>query len=137
MKSVVSLKFNKILQSETFSALSLGTEKNEITIYTDPQVGKDLQVFLQQGKKIRPSCHELIESILDGFSISPLHVQLYDVEESIYFAKLFLEKEEKEGKTVLEIDARPSDCITLAVLYNLPIYCAQEVLDKAGSSPNG
>lgn len=134
MKKLVSLKFNKILQAKTYTALSLSADLAELTIYTEPRVGQDLQIYLSKEKKLRPSSHNLIENILNGFDIEPTQVHIYDVKGSIYFAKLFLEKEADGKKTILEIDARPSDCITLAVLYNLPIYCNQEVLDEASYS---
>jgi uncharacterized protein len=134
MNTLVPLKFNKILQSKTYTALLLSSDMNEITIYTEPGVGQDLQIYLSQGKKERPSSHNLIEQILNGYEIDPIQVHIYDVKDSIYFAKLFLEKETNGVKTILEIDARPSDCITLAVLYNLPIYCRQKIIDEASSS---
>ncbi len=135
MTNLVPLKFNKILQSKVYTALSLSSDLAELTIYTEPRVGQDLQIYLSKGKKLRPSSHNLIEKILEGFDIEPIQVHIYDVKDSVYFAKLFLEKETDGKKTVLEIDARPSDCITLAVLYNLPIYCNQEILDKTTPLP--
>ena len=71
MKSLVSLKFNKILQSKSYTALLLNADLSELTIYTEPRVGQDLQIYLSKGTKPRPSSHNLIEQILDGFDIEP------------------------------------------------------------------
>jgi bifunctional DNase/RNase len=35
-----------------------------------------------------------------------------------------------EYRHILEVDARPSDCITLALMNNVPVYCTAEVLEK-------
>jgi bifunctional DNase/RNase len=48
----------------------------------------------------------------------------------VYFARLFLEQTIGNLRHILEIDARPSDCITLALMNNVPVYCTREVLEK-------
>lgn len=131
MSELVEITFNKILQSRTYTVIMLGTDKKRFAIYTEPQVGKNLQIYLAQGKKPRPSSHDLIQSILEGYEIKPFQVVIHDVQDTVYFARLFLEMESGGKKTIVEIDARPSDCITLALLHNIPLYCRQEVLDKA------
>jgi len=128
---IVSITFNKILQSHSYTVIILGTDKKKFAIYTEAQVGKDIQIYLTQGRKPRPSPHDLMQSIFSGYDIKPLQVIIYDVEDTVYFARLFLERTSEGKKTILEIDARPSDCITLALLHNLPMYCRKEVLEKA------
>jgi hypothetical protein len=86
-----------------------------------------------QGKKPRPSPHNLIQSILNGYDIKPTQIVIEDVQDALYFAKLFLETSHQDKKTILEIDARPSDCITLALLSNIPMFCRRQVLEKAVS----
>jgi uncharacterized protein len=53
-----------------------------------------------------------------------------DVQDTIYFARLFLEQDRGDIRHIVEIDARPSDCITLALMNNAPVYCTREVLEK-------
>ncbi len=50
-----------------------------------------------------------------------------DLKNSTYFARLFLHAENELGKKILEIDARPSDCIALAVQQKSPIFVADKV----------
>jgi bifunctional DNase/RNase len=130
MSKLIPITFNKILQSRSYTVIMLGTENKKFAIYAEAQVGKNLQIYLSQGRKIRPSSHDLMQSILDGYNIKPFQIVIYDVQDTIYFARLFLEAENEGKKTIVEIDARPSDCITLALLHNIPLYCRQEVLDK-------
>ncbi len=128
---LIPITFHKILQSHSYTVVILGSSEKQFAIYMQPQVGKDIQNYLAQGKKERPSSHHLIQSIFSGFHIHPIQIVINDVQDSVYFAKLFLETISEGKKTILEIDARPSDCITLALLSNIPMYCKLEVLEKA------
>ncbi len=128
---MVPITFNKIMQSHAYTVIILGTDEKRFAIYADPQVGRNMQLYLTEGHKQRPYTHDLLKSILSGFEITPVQVVIQDVEDTIYFARLFLEQKRGEQSTIVEIDARPSDCITLAFLYHIPIYCRKEVLEKA------
>lgn len=120
----------KIIQSKLHSILVFSVQDQKIFIYTEPNVGRNLESYQLKTKPIRPSSHHLIQGIFLGFNIQPLKVLLYDVQNSIYFSKIFLQKQDNGIKSIIEIDARPSDCISLAVLYDLPIFCSQSLLEK-------
>lgn len=128
---LVPVILSKIMQSESYTVIILGDENKKFAIYTEPQVGRYLQVFLTQGKRQRPSTFDLISSIFKGCSIDLLQIVIEDVEDTTYFARLFLEVTSQDMRTIVEIDARPSDCITLALMGNTPIYCRKAVLEKA------
>ncbi len=132
---LISISFHKVLQSRSYTVVILGTPEKQFAIYMQPQVGKDIQIYLARGKKERPSPHDLIQGILSGYDIRPTQVVIEDVQDALYFAKLFLEKTHEGKKTILEIDARPSDCITLALLSNIPIFCRKQVLEKTEALP--
>jgi len=131
MSELIPITFNKILQSKSYTVIILGAGEKRFAIYTEPKVGKDLQIHLNPGKKPRPGCHEILLSTLQGFEIHPLQVVIHDVEDTVYFARLFLQSVADGKKTVLELDAKPSDCITLALIRGIPIYCRKEVFEKA------
>ena len=130
MSELIPLTFNKILQSKSYTVIILGTKEKKFAIYTEAKVGKDLQMYLTQGKHPRPSCHDLLQNILTAYHIHPIQVVIQDVQDTTYFARLFLEMIQDEKKHIVEIDARPSDCISIAVLHNIPLYCRKEVLEK-------
>lgn len=133
MSELIPITFNKILQSKSYTVIILGTHQKKFAIYTEPRIGKDLQTYLTQGRKIRPSCHDLLQSVFTAYHIHPIQVVIQDVEDTIYFARLFLEMITEGKRSILELDAKPSDCITLALLQNIPLYCRKEVLEKAVS----
>jgi bifunctional DNase/RNase len=129
---LVPITFNKIMQSRSYTVIILGTDQKRFAIYTDPSVGRNIQMYLTEEHKPRPYTHDLLNAVFRGFEIKPLQIVINDIEDTIYFARLFLEQQIGEQKTVLEIDARPSDCIILALcLDNIPVFCRKEILEKA------
>lgn len=128
---LIPITFNKIMQSRAYTVIILGTDAKRFAIYTDPAVGRNIQVYLTEESKPRPFTHDLMNAIFQGFGIKPLQIVINNVEDTIYFARIYLEQQIGDQKTILEIDARPSDCITLALLNNIPVFCRKEVLEKA------
>lgn len=127
---LIPITFNKILQAHSYTVIILGNSQKKFAIYTDPHVGRNMQIYLTEEHKTRPLTHDLLHAILKGLDIKPLQIVITDVEDTVYFARLFLEQQIGEEKTILEIDARPSDCITLAVMHNIPIFCRKEIFEK-------
>ncbi|HAZ15642.1 MAG: hypothetical protein A2Y28_03720 [Chlamydiae bacterium GWC2_50_10] len=127
---LIPVSFSKILQSRAYTVIILGTEEKRFAIYTDPQVGRTIQIYLTEEHKPRPYTHDLINAILNGLDIKPLQIVINDLEDTIYFSRLYLEQKRGDQSTILEIDARPSDCVTLALMNNIPVFCRKEILDK-------
>ncbi len=130
-EELVPITFNKIMQSRSYTVIILGTEQKKFAIYTDPSVGRNIQTYMTEEHKPRPYTHDLINAIFRGFDIKPLQIVITDIEDTIYFARIYLEQQIGDQKTILEIDARPSDCITLALLNNIPVFCRRDILEKA------
>ncbi|MCI0381602.1 MAG: DUF151 domain-containing protein [Chlamydiae bacterium] len=127
---LVPVTFKKIMQSKAYTVIILGTDKKQFAIYTEPSVGKTIQQYLTEEPRQRPFTQDLINAVFKGFDIKILQVVIHDMEDTIYFARLFLEKTLGEERHILEIDARPSDCIMLAVLNKVPVLCKKELLEK-------
>ncbi len=75
----------------------------------------------------RPLTHDLLKSTISELGARLLKIVVVKLEHNIFYAKLVLET--KDGHAV-EVDARPSDSIALAVRAKAPIYVAQAVLDQ-------
>jgi bifunctional DNase/RNase len=133
---LIQLTFDKIMQTRTYTMVVLGTRDKRFAIYIDPAVGKIIQMYLTGAEKARPLTYDLIGSILKGFDVRVKQVVINDVQESIYYARLYLDLEKNDLKHILEIDARPSDCIMLALMHNVPVYCTREVLNKTIAVPD-
>jgi uncharacterized protein len=130
MSELVPLTFHKILQSRSYTVMILGTDEKKFAIYAEPQVGHHLQLQIAQGHPTRQSTFDLVEEVFEGLGVKILQVVINDVQDTTYFARLFLEQSLGEQKQILEIDARPSDCVILALTHKIPIFCTREVLTK-------
>lgn len=131
MAQLIQLHFYKIMQTRAYTVVVLGTEEKQFAIYTEPTVGRTLQLTLTGTEPARPLTHDLIGQLCDGYKIRVKQIVINDREESVFYARLFLEREEGEVRHIIEIDARPSDCITLALMHHAPVYCTREVLENA------
>jgi bifunctional DNase/RNase len=76
----------------------------------------------------RPLTHDLFKSLASTFDIDIKEVLIYNLVDGIFFAKLICNNDEK----TVEIDARTSDAIAIAVRFNCPIYTYEFILSSAG-----
>ena len=130
LSELVQVSFDKIMQTRSYTVVVLSSGEKRFAIYTDPSIGRTLQMHLTGAEKPRPLTHDLVSMLLDGFNIRIKQIVINDIQDTIYFARIFLEQEHGDELHVVEVDARPSDCITLALMNNVPVYCTREVLDK-------
>jgi bifunctional DNase/RNase len=127
---LIQLSFDKIMQTRTYTVVILGARGKRFAIYTDPSIGRTLQMYLTGTEKLRPLTHDLMNMIFKGLNVVIKQVVINDIQDTIYFARLFIEQEIDGIRHIVEIDARPSDCITLALMNNVPVFCTKEVLEK-------
>jgi uncharacterized protein len=127
---LIPIKFEKVMQSRAYTCVVLGTEDKKFAIYTDLSSGKAMQMYLASTEKPRPYTHDLMSKIFRGLDIKLRQVVINDLQDTIYFARLFLEQQIGDLLHIVEIDARPSDCITLALLHRVPIFCTRAVFEK-------
>ncbi|MEX0593702.1 MAG: bifunctional nuclease family protein [Balneolaceae bacterium] len=83
---------------------------------------------LEQIKPPRPMTHDLIRNVILSFDSVVREVYINHLSEGTFFARVFLDK----GTDNLELDARPSDAIALAIRFGAPILVDETVLEKAG-----
>jgi len=76
----------------------------------------------------RPLTHDLFVSLASAFGIYISEVLIYKLEEGIFYSKLKCIQNSKE----IEIDARTSDAVALALRFKCPIYTTKEIINKAG-----
>jgi bifunctional DNase/RNase len=76
----------------------------------------------------RPMTHDLLHSILDKVQVKVREVKIVDLKDNTYYARLFLTL----NKKLIEVDARPSDAIVLALKSKTPIFVLARILDAQG-----
>jgi bifunctional DNase/RNase len=90
------------------------------------------QTALMQGThKERPLTHDLLARVLRALGAKIDRLVVNDVKDGTYFARLVLSAEnETQQKKIIEIDARPSDCIAMATQQLAPIFVSLDVWDE-------
>ncbi len=124
---MVQVVVKGVLPTPNGCAVFIGNDEKTFVIYVDHSVGAAITMFLRNTQKERPLTHDLIASIFTGLGARVDRVVINDLKNSTYFARLILTAENELGKKILEIDARPSDCIALAVQQKAAIYVAGKV----------
>jgi bifunctional DNase/RNase len=82
----------------------------------------------------RPMTHDLLRNMISKLDARVTRVVINDLRDSTFFAQIRL----ITGERTLEVDARPSDAIALALRTEAPIFVAQSVLDQAQTiTPEG
>ena len=81
-------------------------------------------------RKERPLTHDLMSNILKGLDANIIRILINDVQDSTFFARIFVEMENEVAKKILELDARPSDSIVLSLQNEVPIFTTEEVLNS-------
>ncbi len=87
-----------------------------------------IAIELENMTPSRPLTHDLFKTFAYTFEIKIKEVIIYNLVEGIFFAKLICNQNGKE----VEIDARTSDAIALAVRFNCPVYTFEFILSSAG-----
>ena len=131
-RAVVEVDVKGVLPTSAGCAVFLGNEEKVFVIYIDQMVGAAITMFLRSVPKERPQTHDLVASIMEALGAKVDRVVVSDFKEGVYFGRLILSAEnELHQKMIVEIDARPSDCIALAVQQKAPILISQHVWDEA------
>lgn len=111
-------------------ALVLGEDKGQrrLPIIIGAFEAQAIAIELENMTPSRPLTHDLFKSLAHSFKIDVEEVIIFNLLEGVFFAKLICNNGEKK----LEIDARTSDAIAIAVRFGCPIYTYEFILASAG-----
>jgi uncharacterized protein len=87
-----------------------------------------IAIEIEKMTPTRPLTHDLFKSFADAYHISVKEIIIYNLVDGIFYSKLVC----NDGKKDMEIDARTSDAIALAVRFECPIYTYEFILATAG-----
>ena len=89
----------------------------------------DAITLKQQGVKVsRPMTHDLLANVIGELGSSVQRIVVSAISDDTFIARIYLTRNGED----LQIDSRTSDAIALAVRTDAPIFCEDEVLDRAG-----
>ena len=82
---------------------------------------------LQDSETPRPMTHDLFATALDEMDAEVVKISVVEMKDSTFFAKITLQRDGSE----VELDARPSDAIALALRAKAPIFAADDVIEQS------
>jgi bifunctional DNase/RNase len=125
--SVDSIRVSLINQ-ERLVVLRENDSPRFLPIWIGPYEADAIQMGLQRTDAGRPLTHDLLRSVIGQLGGRLAHVQVSELRDQTFYAVLAVDV---DGRRI-EIDARPSDAIALAVRLEVPIFVADEVMASAG-----
>lgn len=130
-KPVVEVKVRAVLPTAAGRAVFLGNEAKSFVIYVDDVVGTAITMLMSGMHKERPLTHDLMGNLMTALGAKVERVVINDLKTATYFARLIVSAEnELQARKIIELDARPSDGIALAVAQNAPIYVTRDVWNE-------
>jgi len=127
---VVPIQVVGVIPTNRGCAVFVGNSEKTSTIYVESTVGQAIAMFMQGTSKERPLTHDLVGHILNALGVAIQRVVINDLKNGTYFARLILKQENELGQKIIEVDARPSDSIALAVQAKAPLFVARPVYDE-------
>lgn len=98
-----------------------------LPIVVGPAEAQAIALPLEKVNPPRPMTHDLMKNLLDSIRTNIARVIVNDLKENTYYATIDL----KRNGSQMQVDARPSDAIALALRAQAPIFVDEEVMQKA------
>jgi bifunctional DNase/RNase len=95
-----------------------------LPIWIGPAEALAIQRLLSGQEFPRPLTHDLFALVLEGLHARVSRVTIVEMREGTFFATLVIERE----KSVLSVDARPSDSVAIALRTQAPLFANEELL---------
>jgi bifunctional DNase/RNase len=131
MPDLIRVEPVALLPTQAGCAVFLGDGTKVIVFYIDPGVGSSINTVLSGQQVPRPLTHDLVGSMLEAFGAKVVRAVIVRMENDIYYARLILEaSNEIMERKIVELDARPSDCIALTVRNGAPLFVVRTLWDS-------
>lgn len=125
---IVGLSYSQTQSGAYALVLGESTGSRRLPIIIGGFEAQAIAIELEKMTPTRPLTHDLFKAFSETFSIEITEILIYNLVEGIFYAKLIC----TDGTREVEIDARTSDAIALAVRFNCPIYTYEFILKSAG-----
>ena len=119
-----------ILPANSGAAIFLGNDEKVFIIQVDTNMAQVIGNFLRDAPKERPLTHDLLADVFRGFGIEVERVVITELKNSTYFARMILKMENELGTKIVELDARPSDCLAIASAQKVSVYVSNSLFEE-------
>lgn len=100
------------------------SQRRQLPIFISPEQSRAIRAVLEGEKSTRPMTHDLIVSLMMAWNMSLQRVVIHALRDNTFYAVMTV----GNGKSRKEIDARPSDAISVALRVDAPIWVMEEVI---------
>jgi hypothetical protein len=130
-KEVTQVEIRAVIPTATGTAVFLGNDEKVFVIYMDPLVGNAIALLTNGVQNERPLTHDLMGLLMASLGAKVDRVIINDLKGSTYYGRMIVTAEnELQQRKVIELDARPSDCLAMAAQQKAPIYVTRAVWDE-------
>lgn len=102
-----------------------------LPIFIDQTQALNIQLALEGQLSPRPMTHDLFSQVLNELGAIVDKVVIEELQQNTFYASLYIQVEKGDAKDVRRFDARPSDCIALAVRVGARIEVTQKLMAQA------
>jgi uncharacterized protein len=102
-----------------------------LPIWIGPYEAESITVAMQEIEYSRPQAHDLLKNVLHALNARLVRIEVIGLRDQVFYGNLVIEMNEQ----LINVDARPSDSLALAVRAHVPILVASDVMDEAGVVP--
>ena len=127
---VIPVLVKGVMPTSNGCAVFLSADQKTFVIYVDQNIGETIQRAINGEQAQRPLTHDLMLTLLDGLCAEVERVVINNVDKGTFHARLIISMENELGFKIIELDARPSDSIVLALASGKPIYVANSVIES-------
>jgi len=128
MPDLVQVEPVALLPTQAGTAVFLGDGEKVIIFYIDPNIGSSVNAAMTGQLPSRPLSHDLMLMSLETMGARVSRAIIVKMEEEVYYARLIIEaKNEIMEHKIVELDARPSDCLALIVRCGAPLYVLRDL----------
>jgi bifunctional DNase/RNase len=126
-----SIRYGLMSQQRVIILREMDAERF-LAIWVDNYMAEQITFSLQEVEVARPMSHDLIKNMLKSLNARILRVEVVAIRADVFYGNIIIQTDENKQ---INIDARPSDALALAVRTSVPIFVSKEVMESAGVEP--
>jgi bifunctional DNase/RNase len=137
----VAVKIEGVMMSSQGPVVMLAPEETNgafkekvLPIFIDQGQALNIQLALEGQLSPRPMTHDLFSAVLNELGAIVERIVIEDLAQNTFYASLYVEIERGNEKVLKRFDARPSDCLALAVRSGAPVRVSRKLMEQAGIS---
>lgn len=131
MSDEITVTVKRVIPTPSGCGIFLTNGYKVIAIFVDHAVGAAISMYMHDIKRPRPLTHDLMAHLMTGLGVTIRKVLINDLRDDTFYARIYFRQENELGKKLVEVDARPSDAMAMAIQQGCPIAVGRTVWEAA------